>query len=306
LCERLIETGAEVVGVDNLSTGQLSNLAGIATNPLFRFVTRDVTEPVVLTRPIDFVFHLASPAAPRDYLRLPLETLAAGSHGTLHALQLAQSSQARFLMASTSEVYGDPLEHPQHESHWGNVNPIGPRSVYDEAKRYAEALTAAWQRAGRVSTVIARIFNTYGPRMRPGDGRMVPAFIAQAMSGIPLSVAGDGSQTRSLSYVDDTVAGLMAAASSPHAGPFNIGNPFETTVLEVAETIRHLCGSISPIEFIDLPVDDLKRRRPDIAAARSLLSWEPRTTLIEGLAQTVDWTRNNVASAVPKRLEGVR
>ncbi|WP_329080141.1 NAD-dependent epimerase/dehydratase family protein [Streptosporangium sp. NBC_01469] len=296
LCERLTQLDAQVVGVDSLITGRLDNLTELMRSPAFELITCDVTAPFDVTGPVDAVLHLASPASPRDYLRLPLLTLMTGALGTLQALQLARAKQSRFVLASTSEVYGDPLEHPQQESYLGNVNPIGPRSVYDEAKRYAEALTASFRRDSGTDTAIARIFNTYGPRMRPDDGRAVPAFIAQAHAGRPLTVAGDGSQTRSLCYVADTVDGLLALAASEHSGPVNIGSPEEITMLELAHHIRRLCGSASPIGFVDLPADDPRRRCPDITLARDLLGWSPRVGLADGLARTVRWAAGPDAS----------
>lgn len=290
LCERLVELGAYVVGVDNLLTGSLDNLAALDRCERFELAVQDVTAPYQVAGDLDFVLHLASPAAPRDYLRLPLETLMAGACGTLHSLHLAASSQARFLLASTSEVYGDPMEHPQRESYRGNVNPVGPRSVYDEAKRFAEALTSSFRRDRGTDAAIVRIFNSYGPRMRPDDGRVVPTFIGQARTDRPLSVAGDGSQTRSLCYVTDVVDGVLAMAASTHPGPVNIGNPHEITILELARTIRRLCQSIAPIEFVARPADDPMRRCPDISAAQKLLDWTPQVDLWEGLRRTLVWT----------------
>ncbi|MFJ1703294.1 UDP-glucuronic acid decarboxylase family protein [Kitasatospora sp. NPDC088346] len=293
LCERLVDLGAEVVGVDNLLTGQLDNLSGLRSASGFRFQTDDVTRPFNVAGPVDFVFHLASPASPLDYARHPLATLKVGAMGTLNALELAEAKHARFLLASTSEVYGDPLVHPQPEQYWGNVNPVGPRSVYDEAKRYAEALTSCFQRSGRTRTRIVRIFNTYGPRMRADDGRAVPAFIQQALAGEPITVAGDGSQTRSLCFVADTVEGLLAAAAADHTDPVNLGNPHEITMLRLAEEIRALAGSSSAITFVPLPADDPKRRCPDIALARAHLGWEPITHLRDGLRRTLDWAEKH-------------
>ncbi|MEU7894229.1 NAD-dependent epimerase/dehydratase family protein [Nonomuraea sp. NPDC049152] len=301
MCERLIQFGANVVGVDNLVTGSLDNLAGLSREAAFELIMADVTVPFSVTGPVHTVLHLASPASPRDYLRLPVETLMTGAMGTLHALQLAQARNARFLLASTSEVYGDPLVHPQHEQYWGNVNSVGPRSVYDEAKRYAEALTASFRRDGGTDTAIARIFNTYGPRMRPGDGRAVPAFIGQALAGELLTVAGDGSQTRSLCYVSDTVEGLLALAASAHAGPVNIGNPQEISMLELARLVRERCAAASPITFVELPVDDPQRRCPDISLARRLLGWQPHVDLADGLAATV-YAAATAASGTPGAL----
>lgn len=290
LCQRLVQLGADVVAVDNLSTGDTGNLAWSRPGDRFSFRRHDVLQPLTLDGTLDFVLHLASPASPRDYTRLPWETLRAGAAGTQHALDLAAEKEARFLLASSSEVYGDPLVHPQPETYWGNANPVGPRSVYDEAKRYAEALVACYQRLGRADAAIARIFNTYGPRMRLDDGRAVPTFAGQAQAGQPITVAGDGSQTRSLCFVDDTVAGLLALAASDQAGPVNIGNPHETSVLRVAETVRDLAGSVSPIVFVARPVDDPSRRCPDITLARRALGWEPRVHLLDGLRRTLEWT----------------
>ncbi|MFG2841684.1 UDP-glucuronic acid decarboxylase family protein [Kitasatospora sp. NPDC048296] len=293
LCERLLDLGAEVVGIDNLLTGRLDNLSNLRSAGGFRFQADDVTRPFTVAGPVDFVFHLASPASPLDYARHPLATLKVGAMGTLNALELADAKHARFLLASTSEVYGDPLVHPQPEQYWGNVNPVGPRSVYDEAKRYAEALTSCFQRTGSTRTRIVRIFNTYGPRMRADDGRAVPAFIQQALAGEPITVAGDGSQTRSLCFVADTVAGLLAATMAEHADPVNLGNPHEITMLQLAEEIRAMTGSASAITFVPLPADDPKRRCPDISAARAHLGWEPTTHLRDGLRQTLDWAQQH-------------
>jgi dTDP-glucose 4,6-dehydratase len=289
LCDRLREEGTEVVCVDNLITGSTGNLAARAGDPGFALDERDVSEPFDVAGPVDLVLHLASPASPHDYARHPLETLRAGAYGTANALELAHRKGARFLLASTSEVYGDPLVHPQTEDYWGNVNPVGPRSQYDEAKRYAEALTVAYRGARGVDTVIVRLFNTYGPRMRPKDGRAVPTFVTQALAGEPLTVAGDGTQTRSLCYVDDTVGGILAAAASGHPGPVNLGNPVELTILDLARRIRDLCGSASPIAFVERPVDDPGLRRPDITLARAELGWQPAVDFDKGLAMTIDW-----------------
>ena len=289
LCDRLRDEGASVVCIDNLLTGSVDNLAARADDPGFVLDRSDVSEEFDVEGPVDLVLHLASPASPHDYARHPIETLRAGAHGTLNALELARRKDARFLLASTSEVYGDPLVHPQIESYWGNVNPVGPRSQYDEAKRYAEALTTAYRTALGVDTVIVRLFNTYGPRMRPTDGRAVPTFITQALAGQPLTVAGDGEQTRSICYVDDTVSGILAAAASGHQGPINIGNPVELSVLALAEHIRELCGSASPVEFVERPGDDPTLRRPDISLARSALGWQPVVDFDKGLAMTIDW-----------------
>ena len=300
LCERLLADGYRVWCVDSLITGTKQNVAHLLPDPRFTFIQADICVPFDVPEPVDLVLHLASPASPVHYLRLPLETLQVGSLGTTNALALAARHGARFLMASTSEVYGDPLEHPQRESYWGNVNPIGPRSVYDEAKRFSEALTTAYREHRGVDTVIARIFNTYGPRMADQDGRVVPTFVQQALDDEPLTVAGDGSQTRSLCFVEDTVDGLVRLASSDCPGPVNIGNDHEFTVLEIAELILELTGSSSPITFVDLPTDDPKVRRPDITRARDTLGWTPRTPAREGLTQTLRWMTGEPAlRAVP-------
>jgi dTDP-glucose 4,6-dehydratase len=289
LCERLLADGHEVWAVDSLVTGRRDNVAHLLDDPCFHLVVTDVCDPFDVPGDVETVFHLASPASPVHYLRLPVETLMVGSRGTGNALDLAERKGARFLMASTSEVYGDPLEHPQRESYWGNVNPVGPRSVYDEAKRFSEALTTAYRDARGVDTVIARIFNTYGPRMADRDGRVVPTFVHQALAGEPLTVAGDGSQTRSLCFVEDTVDGLLRLAASGVPGPVNIGNDRELTVLQIAELVRELTGSDSPVELVDLPTDDPKMRRPDITLAEQALGWRPRTPVREGLSRTVQW-----------------
>ena len=256
---------------------------------MFTLINRDITEGLDVGGPVEYVFHLASPASPADYLRFPVQTLKAGSAGTIHALELAGKERARFVLASSSEVYGDPLEHPQPESYWGNVNPIGPRSPYDEAKRFAEATAAAYARTYGVSTAIARVFNSYGPRMRPGDGRAIPTFIRQALSGEPVTVTGSGQQTRSLCYVDDTIDGILALAASPHSGPVNIGSDHEMTVLQIATLILGITRSASPVQFIPLPADDPSRRRPDISRARDLLGWQAAVKPEEGLQRTVSW-----------------
>jgi dTDP-glucose 4,6-dehydratase len=286
LCEYLLAQGHRVVCVDNLETATLQNVEHIRSDD-FRFVYHDVTEHIAIDGPVDFVFHLASPASPIDYLRLPLHTLKVGSYGTHHALGLAKYKRARFLLASTSEVYGDPKVHPQREDYWGNVNPIGPRGVYDEAKRYAEALTMAYHRQQGVDTCIARIFNTYGPRMRPHDGRAIPTFVGQALAGQPLTVFGEGTQTRSFCYVDDLIRGLYLLARSDEHLPVNIGNPVEFTLLELANVVLQVTGSKSEIVFEALPVDDPQVRQPDISRARQVLGWEPEIPLEEGLRRTV-------------------
>jgi dTDP-glucose 4,6-dehydratase len=287
LCEALVARGDRVVAVDDLSTGVADNVAGLGANPAFELVVADVSETVPVDGPVDAVLHFASPASPPDYLARPLETLAVGSEGTRHALALAAAHGARFILASTSEVYGDPVVHPQPETYWGNVNPVGPRSVYDEAKRFAEALTMATHRARGVDVGIVRIFNTYGPRLRPGDGRVVSNFLVQAIEGRPLTVYGDGSQTRSLCFVDDEVAGILALLDSALTGPVNIGNPDELTVLDLAHAVLALTGSPSTIVYEPLPTDDPTRRRPDITVARRELGWEPTVPLEEGLRRTL-------------------
>ncbi len=286
LCDQLLARGDEVVCVDDFSTGRRANVAHLADHGGFTLVEADISKGVPVDGDVSGVFNLASPASPPDYLALPLETLAVGSEGTRHGLELANRHGARFLMASTSEVYGDPDVHPQPESYWGNVNPIGPRSVYDEAKRFSEALTMAHHRSVGTDVAIVRIFNTYGPRLRPDDGRVVSNFLLQAMRDEPLTVYGDGSQTRSLCYVEDEVRGLLALFDSTLVGPVNIGNPDEYTVLQLARTIIGLLGSSSTVEHLPLPTDDPTRRRPDIAVARAELGWEPTTSLEEGLSRT--------------------
>ena len=282
LSDALVADGYRVICVDNLETGSLQNVEHLRGDS-FVFVSHDLTRHVDIDEPVDFIFHLASPASPIDYLRLPLQTLKVGSYGTHNALGLAKLKRARFLLASTSEVYGDPAIHPQPESYWGNVNPIGPRGVYDEAKRYAEALTMAYHRQQGVDTCIVRIFNTYGMRMRPYDGRAIPTFLRQALANQPITVFGDGSQTRSFCYVDDLVRGLVALAKSGEHLPVNIGNPQELTLLQLAEAVIEATGSKSQIVFEALPVDDPQVRQPDITRARQLLGWEPQIPLEEGL-----------------------
>ena len=287
LCDELLRRGHRVICVDNLETGTLNNIEHIRT-PEFVHLNLDIIEPYFIDESIDFVYHLASPASPIDYLRLPLHTLKVGSYGTHHTLGLAKKHRARFLLASTSEVYGDPQVHPQPESYWGHVNPIGPRGVYDEAKRYAEALTMAYHRQQGVDTAIVRIFNTYGARMRPHDGRAIPTFLRQALQDRPLTVFGDGSQTRSFCYVDDLVHGLVLLAESGEHLPVNIGNPQELTLLELAENVVRVTGSKSEIVFEALPVDDPQVRQPDITRARQLLGWEPQIGLEEGLRRVLE------------------
>jgi dTDP-glucose 4,6-dehydratase len=287
LCDALLARGDEVVALDNLSTGAVANLADARTHADFTFLELDVAADADVDGPVHAVVNLASPASPPIYLALPLETLAVGSEGTRRLLELASRDGARFLQASSSEVYGDPLEHPQREGYWGNVNPVGPRSVYDESKRFGEALTMAHHRALGTDVGIARIFNTYGPRLAAGDGRVVSAFIVQALRGEPLTVFGDGTQTRSLCYVDDLVAALLALLDAHCVGPINLGNPDELTVLDLAHRVLEATGSSSPIVHEDLPVDDPVRRRPDVSLAASLLGWAPKVGLDEGLARTV-------------------
>jgi dTDP-glucose 4,6-dehydratase len=289
LCEHLLDRGVEVVCLDNFLTGTPENVLHLMEHPGFRLIRCDVTDYVHVPGPVDLVLHFASPASPLDYLKMPIETLKVGSLGTLHTLGLAHEKGARYVLASTSEVYGDPLQHPQEEEYWGNVNPVGPRGVYDEAKRFSEAMTTAYRTSKGTDTGIVRIFNTYGPRMRADDGRAIPAFIGQALDGRPLTVAGDGSQTRSICYVDDTVRGVLAMAFSAHTGPVNIGNPDELSMLRLAQWIAELTGSESLVEFIDLPVDDPKVRRPDTTRAEQVLGWRPTVPSEEGLRQTVAW-----------------
>ncbi|MEU9099963.1 NAD-dependent epimerase/dehydratase family protein [Streptomyces sp. NPDC048361] len=299
LCDRLLEAGCEVVCLDNLATGSTDNVAELQRHGAFRFVCGDATDPTVweqLPGRFDLVLHFACPASPADYLRLPLETLEVGSNGTRFALERAHADGARFVLASTSEVYGDPLEHPQRETYWGNVNPIGPRSVYDESKRYAEALVTAHRQVHGTNTAVVRIFNTYGPRMRAGDGRAVPTFIAQALDGAPLTVAGDGGQTRSLCFVEDTVDGVLALAASAESGPINIGGAEEITMLELARHIIEITGSASRVRFVERPVDDPCRRRADTTLARERLGWEPVVGWAEGLKRTVSWFSRSVSA----------
>ncbi len=288
LCDELLSRGNRVICVDNLETGSLANIEHIRDPERFVHVGVDIIEPYLIEESVDFVYHLASPASPIDYLRLPLHTLKVGSYGTHHTLGLAKAKRARFLLASTSEVYGDPREHPQSEGYWGHVNPIGPRGVYDEAKRYAEALTMAYHRQQGVDTAIVRIFNTYGSRMRPHDGRAVPTFLRQALANRPLTVFGDGSQTRSFCYVSDLLRGIIALAESDWHDPVNIGNPDEFTLLKLAEIVRELAGSSSEIVYEALPIDDPKQRKPDITLARELLGWSPQVALREGLERTIE------------------
>lgn len=292
LADLLLARGHRVVAVDNLITGNVANIEHLAGEEGFRFIKHDVSEYIYLPGRVDHVFHFASPASPIDYLEYPIQTLKVGALGTHKCLGLARAKGARLLLASTSEVYGDPLVHPQPESYWGNVNPIGPRGVYDEAKRFAEAMTMAYQRFHGLETRIVRIFNTYGPRMRPYDGRVVPTFIVQALKNEPITVFGDGSQTRSFCYVSDLIEGIYRLALSGEEEPVNIGNPAEMSVGEFAETIRELCGSRSRIVYEPLPVDDPKIRQPDISRARERLDWTPQMDLEAGLALTIDYFRS--------------
>jgi dTDP-glucose 4,6-dehydratase len=287
LCDELLRRGHRVICVDNLETGSLANIEHIRT-PDFVHLSLDIIEPYFVEDPIDFVYHLASPASPIDYLRLPLHTLKVGSYGTHHTLGLAKQHRARFLLASTSEVYGDPQEHPQRETYWGHVNPIGPRGVYDEAKRYAEALTMAYHRQQGVDTAIVRIFNTYGPRMRPHDGRAIPTFLRQALQDRPITVFGDGAQTRSFCFVEDEIRGLIALAESGYHDPVNIGNPDEYTLLELAKAVIEVAGASSEIVFEALPTDDPQVRQPDITLAKEILGWQPEVELREGLQRTIE------------------
>lgn len=296
LCRRLVADGREVVGLDDLSTADGSNLTGLRTDPAFDLVVGDVTEPWTLSGPVDQVLHLASPASPRDYQRDPVKTLRTAALGTERALVFAGAHGSRLVFASTSEVYGDPAVHPQPESYWGHVNPVGPRSMYDEGKRYAEALVTAWRGQYGVDTAIARIFNSYGPGMRSDDGRLVPTFVRQALAGEPLTVNGDGRQTRSLCYVDDTVAGLLALARGTVAGPVNIGNDDERTVAELARLIVELSRSTSVIEHAAEVVDEPRRRCPDLSVAMRVLGWRPTTSIVDGLMRTIEHVRHEEVS----------
>lgn len=300
LCRRYLAEGAAVACVDNLLTGRRSNIETLQAHPRFTFVEHDAGTPLDVSGPVALIMHFASPASPRDYVRWPIETLRAGALGTLHALELALAKSATFVLASSSEIYGDPAVNPQPEEYWGHVNPIGPRSVYDEAKRYAEALTMAYHRARGVPVRIARIFNTYGPGMRIDDGRVLPAFMCQALRGEPLTVYGNGTQTRSFCYVDDLVEGIVRLAAGPEPGPVNFGNPDEVRVLDLAGEIITLAGSRSEIVFRPLPPDDPKVRRPDISKARSRLGWNPRVTRQEGLRRTLPYFREQLLQQAPR------
>jgi len=299
LCDELLRRGHRVICVDNLETGSLANIAHIRTAEFVHFNV-DIIHPYEVDEPVDFVYHLASPASPIDYLRLPLHTLKVGSYGTHHTLGLAKKHRARFLLASTSEVYGDPQVHPQPESYWGHVNPIGPRGVYDEAKRYAEALTMAYHRQQGVDTAIIRIFNTYGPRMRPHDGRAIPTFLRQALQDRPITVFGDGSQTRSFCFVSDLIRGMIALAESGHHHPVNVGNPNEFTLLELAESVLVVTGSRSEIVYEALPTDDPQVRQPDISLAREVLGWQPEVELRDGLRRTIEAAGLEALVGMPK------
>ncbi|HYY28986.1 MAG TPA: UDP-glucuronic acid decarboxylase family protein [Chthoniobacterales bacterium] len=301
LSDRLIGEGFRVIAIDNFITGSPDNVAHLAGNPDFRFIRHNVSEFIFVPGKVDYVFHFASPASPIDYLEFPIPTLKVGALGTHNSLGLAKDKSAKFLLASTSEVYGDPLVHPQNEDYWGNVNPIGPRGVYDEAKRFAEAMTMAYHRFHRMDTKIVRIFNTYGPRMRLRDGRVVPAFICQALNNEPLTVFGDGSQTRSFCYVSDLIEGIFRLATSENHGPINLGNPVEMTIKQFAERIIEITGCKSGIEYRDLPVDDPKVRQPDITQARAqLANWEPKVGFDEGIRATIEYFRTKLGASSHK------
>ncbi|AKU16786.1 UDP-glucuronic acid decarboxylase family protein [Luteipulveratus mongoliensis] len=299
LCEKVLARGDEAVAVDNFCTGSPANVEHLRHEESFQLLELDVSEPFTVEGQVDAVLHFASPASPVDYLRMPIETLKVGSLGTLHALELAQAKGARLVLASTSEVYGDPEVHPQPETYWGNVNPVGPRGVYDEAKRFAEALTLAYRQSHGVNTGIVRIFNTFGPRMRPNDGRAIPNFVRQALAGEPVTVSGDGSQTRSICYVDDLVEAILRMMDAEHAGPINIGNPHEISMKDLAAWIVRLAGSSSPITFIERPVDDPTVRRPDTTRAESLLGWEPHVPIEDALKWTIGWFRDQPLGGPP-------
>ena len=301
LCDRLLAEGLEIICMDNLITGTTDNIAHLAGHPRFTFIHYDVTQYIFVEGPLDYILHFASPASPIDYLQLPIQTLKVGALGTHKVLGLAKAKKARFLLASTSEVYGDPLSHPQAEEYWGNVNPIGPRGVYDEAKRFGEAMTMAYHRYHKVDTRIARIFNTYGPRMRLNDGRVVPNFILQALRGEDLTVYGDGSQTRSFCYLDDLIEGIIRLVFSRETDPVNLGNPDEFSVLEFARVVLEITGSSSRIIHQPLPVDDPRVRRPDIAKAQNILNWKPKVSLKEGIKKTVPYFQEKISgkSGIP-------
>jgi dTDP-glucose 4,6-dehydratase len=296
LCDRLLAEGLRVIAIDNLITGSPDNIAHLAGNPDFRFIRQNVSDFIFVPGTVDFVFHFASPASPIDYLEHPIPTLKVGALGTHNSLGLAKDKAAKFLLASTSECYGDPLVHPQNEDYWGNVNPIGPRGVYDEAKRFAEAMTMAYHRFHGMDTKIVRIFNTYGPRMRLRDGRVVPSFISQALNNEPLTVFGDGSQTRSFCYVSDLIEGIFRLAMSKNHGPINIGNPVEMTIKQFAEKILEITGAAGGITYRELPIDDPKVRQPDITRARTLLGWEPKVDFDKGIRVTIDYFRTKLGA----------
>ncbi|HET7277983.1 MAG TPA: UDP-glucuronic acid decarboxylase family protein [Dermatophilaceae bacterium] len=297
LCEALLQRGDEVVCLDNFLTGTPENVAHLIPSPSFQLVRCDITDFVHVPGPVDLVLHLASPASPVDYLQMPIDTLKVGSVGTWHALGLAKEKGARFLLASTSEVYGDPQVHPQPEDYWGHVNPVGPRGVYDEGKRFGGAMTMAYRVSEGVDTTIARIFNTFGPRMRPHDGRVIPTFIQQALAGEPLTIAGDGLQTRSVCYVDDLVRGVLALADSDHPGPMNLGNPTELTVRQIADDVCRVAGSRSRVRYVARPVDDPQVRRPDTTLARKVLGWQPEVSWEDGLRRTAEWFAERLNSS---------
>jgi dTDP-glucose 4,6-dehydratase len=301
LCERLLGEGHHVIAMDNLITGTTDNIAHLVGNPHFTFIKHDVTNYIYIKGDLDAILHFASPASPVDYLELPIQTLKVGSLGTHNALGLAMAKGARFLLASTSEVYGDPRVHPQPETYWGHVNPIGPRGVYDEAKRFAEAMTMAYHRSHGVQTRIVRIFNTYGPRMRINDGRVVPNFIKQALNGEPLTVYGQGGQTRSFCYVSDLVDGIYRLLLSDEVEPVNIGNPAEMTILDFAQVINAITGNAGGIKYEPLPVDDPQQRRPDITKARTILNWEPQVSLNQGMEKTIPWFAAQLGLTLPPR-----
>lgn len=294
LCEFLLKKGHQVIAMDNLLTGTIANIEHLQSED-FKFIKHDVTEYIYIAGPVDFVWHFASPASPLDYLQLPIHTLKVGALGTHKALGLSMEKKARFLLASTSEVYGDPMVHPQNEEYWGNVNPVGPRGVYDEAKRFGEALTMAYHRYNGVDTKIVRIFNTYGPRMRPNDGRAVPTFVPQALRNEAITIFGDGSQTRSFCFVEDLIEGIYRLMMSDYHEPVNIGNPHEMTIKQMAEAVIRISGSSSKLVQKPLPVDDPKVRQPDISLAKKLLNWEPKVNLEEGLQRTISWFRQAIA-----------
>ncbi|MCC7172879.1 MAG: SDR family oxidoreductase [Planctomycetes bacterium] len=304
LCDRLLADGLQVIAMDNLLTGDLSNIEHLFANPNFKFVKYDVTEFIYVEGAIDYIFHFASPASPIDYLEFPIQTLKVGSLGTHKALGLAKAKNATFVLASTSECYGDPLVHPQKEDYWGNVNPVGPRGVYDEAKRFAEAMTMGYHRYHGVKTRVVRIFNTYGPRMRLRDGRALPAFFLQALTNEPVTVFGDGSQTRSFCFVSDLIDGIVRLSRSEEALPVNIGNPHEITIREAAERVIQLCGSSSEVVCKPLPVDDPKVRQPDITKARKVLGWEPKVSLADGLRMTLEYFKKAVAKQNAAKTNG--